>query len=228
MYSILVSVDVETREALEKVISKTHQLPHVLGFKLGALCSLSMGLREAVRLIRSYTDKQIIYDHQKAGNDIPDITKRLVGLAADSGVTGFILFPFAGPEVMREGVEEGKTRGLTMIVGSYMTHPAFIEDEGGFIPANVPEKVFGVAQKLGVKDFVLPGNHLEIANSYASQICRNIDSPTFWTPGIGRQGGSISALDKAFPTGAKVIPIVGSSIYQSQDPAAEIERMAIG
>ena len=225
MSGILVSVDVEARASLDRVIAMTHHIPHVLGFKLGALCSLSMGLGEAVRLIRSYTDKQIIYDHQKAGNDIPDITKRLVGLAGDAGVTGFILFPFAGPEVMQAGIEEGHTRGLVMIVGSYMTHPAFIEDDGGFIPITLPEKIFGLAQKLGVKDFVLPGNKSEIAASYANLISLNVDAPTFWTPGIGRQGGSISALGKIFPLGAKVIPIVGSSIYQAQDPAKEIERM---
>lgn len=225
MNGIIVSLDVESRQALDEVVSKTHNIPEVLGFKLGALSSLSIGLAEAVRLIRRRTDKQIIYDHQKAGNDIPDITRRLVKLAGEAGVSAFILFPFAGPEVMKESIEEGRRRELTMIVGAHMTHPSFLESDGGFISTALPEKVFGFALRLGVKDFVLPGNLPDISGSYANTISQRVDSPTFWTPGIGRQGGSIAALRKAFPSESSLMAIVGSSIYQANDPAASIRSI---
>jgi orotidine-5'-phosphate decarboxylase len=228
MNGIVISLDVESPEALKRVLDKTSHLPQVSGFKLGALCSLTLGLAEAVRLVRSYTDKQVIYDHQKAGNDIPDITKRLVRLAAESGVAGFIMFPFAGPEVLRAGVEEGHACDLTMIVGAYMTHPFFIEEDGGFVPALLPQKVFDCALGLGVKDFVLPGNRPALAASYARYIEAKVESPAFWTPGIGRQGGSIASLARALSSGARLVPIVGSSIYEAQDPVAEIGLMLEG
>jgi orotidine-5'-phosphate decarboxylase len=228
MEGIVVSLDVESAEALKGVLDKTSPLPQVSGFKLGALCSLTVGLAEAVRVIRSYTDKLVVYDHQKAGNDIPNITARLVRLAAESGVTGFIMFPFAGPEVLRAGVNEGRARGLTMIVGAHMTHPSFIEEDGGFVPNALPMKVFDCALGLGVKDFVLPGNRPGIAASYAGYIEAKVDSPAFWTPGIGRQGGSIASLARSLPAGTRIIPIVGSSVYEAQDPAAEIRRMVEG
>ena len=85
MNGIIVSLDVESRQTLDEIVAKTHDIPEVLGFKLGVLSSLSIGLAEAVRLICGRTDKQIIYDHQKAGNDIPDITRRLVKLAGEAG-----------------------------------------------------------------------------------------------------------------------------------------------
>lgn len=225
MNGIIVSLDVESRQILDEIVAKTHNIPEVLGFKLGALSSLSIGLPEAVRLICGRTDKQIIYDHQKAGNDIPDITRRLVKLAGEAGVSGFILFPFAGPEVMKAGIEEGRSRGLTMIVGGHMTHPSFLESDGGFMSTTLPEKVFGLALRLGVTDFVLPGNLPNIAGSYANTISQKVDSPTFWTPGIGRQGGSIATLRKALPSESRLMAIVGSSIYQANDPVASIRSI---
>jgi orotidine-5'-phosphate decarboxylase len=223
---ILISADVDSRDELERIVTATHNLDQVIGYKLGVLCSLSLGLSECSRLVRSHSDKEIIYDHQKAGNDIPDITKRLVSLAEKAGMTGFILFPFAGPEVMQAAIGEGQALGLRMIVGGYMTHPKFIESDGGFIPESLPQRIFDEAARLGVKDFVLPGNRPDVASSYARSLVRTVESPTFWAPGIGKQGGSICALRSKLPINADLIPIVGSSIYESSNPSLEVKRLS--
>jgi len=223
---ILISADVESRAELERIVTSTHNLDQVIGYKLGVLCSLSLGLSECTSLVKNHCDKQIIYDHQKAGNDIPDITRRLVSLTYKEGVTGFILFPFAGPAVMQAAIREGQSVGLRMIVGGYMTHPMFIEDDGGFIPQSLPQRIFDEAARLGVTDFVLPGNQPDVASAYASSISVAVQSPTFWTPGIGKQGGSICALRAKLPANANLIPIVGSSIYESSNPSLEVERLS--
>jgi orotidine-5'-phosphate decarboxylase len=182
-----------------------------------------MGL--VVETIRSFTSKQIIYDHQKAGNDIPDITRRLITLAADSGATGFILFPFAGPQTMRAGIDEGRNRSLTMIVGAHMTHPSFISADGGFISLSGITSIFETAVELGVKDFVLPGNQIDLATKYAHDLSERTDSPTFWAPGFGRQGGTIQEFARALGGRGRLVAIVGSSIYEAKNPAAEAKRL---
>jgi orotidine-5'-phosphate decarboxylase len=225
MTNILVSADVETKAALERLVSQTFDLPNVLGYKLGALCSLALGLGEAMRVIRSYSDKQVIYDHQKAGNDIPDISSRLVKLAATSGVTGFILFPFAGPEVIRAMITEAREQNITPIVGGHMTHASFIDTDGGFISLIATQRIFELAADLGVKDFVVPGNRMNVTLAYVSQLSQRIGSFTLWVPGIGRQGGDISELRSMPREGITIVPILGSSIYLSANPRAELQQL---
>jgi hypothetical protein len=52
----------------------------------------------------------------------------------------------------------------------------------------------------------------------AIKVCSKVVKPTFWIPGIGRQGGSVSRLEALLPDEARVIAIVGSSLYLSEDP----------
>jgi orotidine-5'-phosphate decarboxylase len=225
MIELMLSLDTTSHDEIIRLVKATHELDNVCGYKIGALCSLSLGMASVVAIIRSYTAKQIIYDHQKAGNDIPDITRRLVALAADSGVTGFILFPFAGPQTLRAGIDEGRNRGLTMIVGAHMTHPSFSSDKGGFISLSGITRIFETAVDLGVKDFVLPGNQVDLAAKYADELTERVESPTFWAPGFGRQGGAIQEFANGLGGAGRLVAIVGSSIYEAENPAAEIKRI---
>jgi orotidine-5'-phosphate decarboxylase len=171
---ILVAADLESPEALDRLVARTADLPDVLGYKLGVLSILAMGLNQAVRLVRARTTKMIVYDHQKGGNDIPDIQKRLVSMVASSDVSGIILFPFAGPVVIEAMVREAQERGITPIVGAHMTHPSFLSTSGGYIAEDMPMRIFDNAMGLGVANFVLPGTAPEAAAEYARNIC-NLD-----------------------------------------------------
>ena len=222
---IIISIDLESQEDIERVATQTHQLPAVLGYKIGALSCLSLGLHECVRIIRHHCSKLIVYDHQKAGNDIPAISKRLVRLAAQAGVNGFLIFPFAGPRILQEIVSEASACGLTLIVGAHLTNQSFRKSEGGFIADEVPRMVFNTAAELGVTDFVIPGNLPGVATSYVEELSKKIEQPKFWSPGIGSQGGSISKLQEVLPPQSQLLPILGSSIYSSPNPAQEIERL---
>lgn len=225
MIEILVSLDTVSRSELSRIVNETSDVEGVCGYKIGALCSLALGLREVVETVRAVTSKRIVYDHQKAGNDIPDITRKLVRLTAESGADAFILFPFAGPETMRAAVEESFERSLTIIVGAHMTHPSFTFADGGFMRESEIERIFETAVSLGVKDFVLPGNQPEVAARYADELTRSVKMPTFWSPGFGRQGGVISEFARQLAGKGRLVPIVGRSVYEADDPAAEVKSL---
>ncbi len=225
---IVISIDVESQAEIERIVQQTHQLPAVFGYKIGALGVLSLGLSKCVRLIRASSSKLIVYDHQKAGNDIAAISKRLVRLAAEAGVNGFVVFPFAGPVIMQEISAEAASHGLRVIVGAHLTNAAFRQSEGGFIADDVPRKIFRKAAELGIVDFLLPGNLPEITASYMEELARQVHQPTFWTTGIGSQGGSIATLQNLLPPQSELMPIIGSAIYAAANPAQEVARLLNG
>ncbi len=69
----------------------------VAGYKLGLTSVLRFGLTESVRRLRDLTDLPIVYDHQKAGPEMPDMAVRYTALCKEAAVDGLILFPVAGP-----------------------------------------------------------------------------------------------------------------------------------
>lgn len=214
---IVVACDVQGFEELDRLLEATAELDEVLGFKLGAISGLGMSLASAVKAVRARTSKLIVYDHQKAGNDIPEIMSRLVSLTAECGVDGFIAFPFAGPDVLVSIVETCRESGILPIVGGHMTHSSFLADQGGFIPRMSALQIYEFAVNLGVRDFVLPANQPEVARSYALRIREKVKTAKFWCPGIGRQGGSATQIAQALG-GGTIMAIVGSSLYLAEDP----------
>lgn len=81
---------------LRKLVEETYLVPGIEGYKIGLALGLTFGLTKIVAVIREFTDLPIIYDHQKAGNDIPEMGKTFAMVVADSGVDSAILFPFGG------------------------------------------------------------------------------------------------------------------------------------
>ena len=87
-------------------------VPGISSFKIGSLLSLE-GLAGAVRIVRGYRSEftTIIYDHQKWGNDIPEMGKpfaeRLVSLLSDEGLRrrlGAAAASSIGPEFDIDGM----------------------------------------------------------------------------------------------------------------------------
>lgn len=221
---LVVAADVETLAALKNLVTRTASLRSVTGYKIGALSAVSCGLAEAVRCIREHTDKTLIYDHQKAGNDIPDIVGRVVTQAHGAGADAIVLFPFAGPDSLRAGVESGASCGIKIIVGGHMTHPHFLASDGGYVATDAPARIYDAAAGLGVRDFVVPGNQPALAARYGQTLADQIGSVTLWAPGLGRQGGTVQELRASLPS-IDLNVIVGSSLYLADDPGAEAHRM---
>lgn len=93
--SVIPACDVPTLEEFEEIVKETADVEGIGGYKVGLELGLSYGLGRVVEVARKYTAKPIIYDHQKAGTDIPDTGKNFAEVCKRAGVDAVILFPQA-------------------------------------------------------------------------------------------------------------------------------------
>jgi len=221
--SVIPACDVETLEQFEELVKQTTDVPGIGGYKIGFELGLGFGLPAVVAAARKYTNKPIIYDHQKAGTDIPDTGKKYAELMKKSGVNAVIFFPQAGPETERAWIYHAFDNGLDVVVGGRMTHPAYAVSEGGFITDEGALDMYRIAARAGVNNFVVPGNKPEVIKQVREVVEAEGVSPVFYAPGFVAQGGKIEDAAKA--AGDKFHGIVGRGIYQAKDMhAAAVEH----
>ena len=214
--SIIPACDVETLEQFEKLVEQTASVDGIGGYKLGFGLGLRYGLPRVVEVARKHTTKPLIYDHQKAGTDIPDTGKDFAKLNKEAGIDTVILFPQAGPETERAWIYHARDHGLKVIVGGRMTHPAYATSEGGFIADEGALAMYRIAAQAGVTDFVVPGNKPDvIAQVKETVMTEGVKEPIFYAPGFVAQGGKID--DAAKIAGSKFHGIVGRGIYTAKD-----------
>ena len=213
--SVIPACDVGTLEQFEELVKQTADVEKIGGYKIGFELGLKFGLPRIVEILRKYTDKPVIYDHQKAGTDIPDTGKNYAKVMKESGVDAIILFPQAGPETERAWIYHAFDNGLKLIVGGRMTHPAYAVSEGGFITDQGALDMYTIAARAGVSNFVVPGNKPDVIQQIKEAIEAEGISPTFYAPGFVAQGGRIEEAAKV--AGDKFHAIVGSGIYKAQN-----------
>src|SRR5262245_42080061 len=97
-----------------------------------------------------------------------------------------------------------------------MTHPAYLESEGGYISNDAPIRIAQAALALGVRDYVVPGTKPSMIKEFAKSLQAS-GTFNFLMPGIGSQGGD---LRDGFAAASPHHPfaIVGSAIYTAADP----------
>lgn len=215
--SIVIACDVEFSR-LEDLVKETYGVPFVGGYKVGALLAMEVGLSRVVNIICRYTDKPIIYDHQKAGNDIPDLGKKFMGILRSIGIDAVILFPFVGPISQKEWIYQAFEHNITPIVGSYMTHDGFSDS----IRLGDSVDVLNRAMLQGVEHFVLPANKCVEFKLFKHHLEVPIDL-TFprkdihiYSPGLVTQGGSMT--DVGSIAGKNFHAIIGRAVYDTLDP----------
>ena len=131
---VIVACDVSDSNTLLDVVKATSSVRGVAGYKLGFQLSLRCSLPFLVESIRREAPSaQIIYDHQKAGNDIPDMGVRFAEACKAAGVDSVILFPLAGPVTQEAWTKACQDAGLKVIVGGNMTHKKFVTTDGGYV-----------------------------------------------------------------------------------------------
>lgn len=211
--SIIPSCDFSSLEKLKQLVNDTSDIEGVGAYKLGYELVIPYGLKNVIDAIRDYTDLPIIYDHQKAGTDIPEMGKNFV--RACKKVNALIIFPLAGIETETAWINSAIEEDMPIIVGGEMTHKGFLVSEGGFIDNSAPKKIYEKAVELGVKDFVLPGNKPEKIKFYREIIEKKCPKPVYYSPGFIVQGGVISESAKL--AGERWHAIVGRGIYQQKD-----------
>jgi orotidine-5'-phosphate decarboxylase len=204
-------------EKFKEIAKATADIDSVTAYKVG-LMALIGGLDRWVKTAREYTDKPIIYDHQKAGNDIPDMGRKFAEVMKRAGVNAAILFPFTGPLTESEWIKALYEEGVEPIVGGEMTHPLFKLVEGGYIPEEKCMEIYLRAACAGVNNFVVPGNKPEQVEKYRTAIESEISGikPTYYSPGFVKQGGKIQ--DAAKVAGKKWNAIVGRAITTADNP----------
>ncbi|MGR3318514.1 MAG: orotidine 5'-phosphate decarboxylase / HUMPS family protein [Candidatus Anammoxibacter sp.] len=200
----------------ETIVKETADIDGIGGYKIGFVLGLTHGLPKVVEVARRYTDKPIIYDHQKACTDIPDTGAGFAKTCKDAGVDAIILFPQSGPETEAAWIKACKAEGLGVIVGGIMSHPKYIRSEGGYIADEAVLEIYLTAADLGVVDFVVPGNRPDDIKRIMAALKKRGIAGVFYSPGFVAQGGSISDTLKMFGAN-NWHPIVGRGIYNAKN-----------
>lgn len=226
--SVIVAADVEFSR-LPELVRQTCVVEGISGYKVGLELALETGLPNVVTAVKDNGDgTHVMYDHQKAGNDIPDTGARFANVCKRAGVDSVILFPFAGAKTERDWIHACQDAGLGVLVGAHMTQPEFLYSEGGSVADGAPERIFTIAAENGVTDFVVPGNKIEYVAKYKALLDNQLGEGNFtlYAPGFITQGGEIS--DFAQAAGDKWHAIVGSAIYKAVNMNEAAKQMTRG
>ncbi len=236
--SIIVACDVGFEKYVD-ILKDTGYFQGIGAYKIPAR-SGRKGWETWVEAGKKYTNKPLIFDGQKWGNDIPDTGPGIMSDIKESGFDAVILFPFAGPVTQYVWTQASKQLGLELINGAKMTHPRHVEgdysspkkgpdysaifrelgfenDITGYLRATAPEDMTRLAARLGITNYVAPGNQPAQTAAMKELLEAEGIEPVFYSPGFldVAQGGKISDAGKA--AGRSWHAIVGTGIYGSSD-----------
>lgn len=185
----------------------------LVGVKIGFEVGLGLGLKEASNIVHANSNAKVLYDHQKAGNDIPETGKNFVRAMVHGQVDGAILFPFAGPETQRAWTNRLQSEGIGVFTGAEMTHEGFKKAEGGSIPETSLGRIIDLALDLGVDNFIVPGNKKNSVAKWRRRIekTRGVGGFALAAPGFVNQGGDITEAGSV--AGEFWTPIMGRGIH---------------
>jgi len=213
-----------TIEEYETLLEKTADLPQIGAYKIGFQLALLHGLPQIVDLTRKYTPKPVIFDPQKGATDIPDLGKSFAQVCSHSGIDAIILFPMSGPNVEEAWIKAAQEEGLGVIVGGKMTHKGYLQSEGGYIADSAIPKMYLNAARLGVRDFVVPGNLPDFVSEVINMLSNEVENPVYYAPGFIAQGGKIEETAKVI--GDNWHAIIGRAITGSSDIKKSIEELS--
>lgn len=215
--SVVPACDVADLDKLFDLVAATKNVPGIGGYKIGLELAIPYGLAAIVKSIRyQHTQLPIIYDHQKGGTDIPELGTKFAKAVKGAGVDAVILFPFGGAATEEAWIKACQDVGLVVLVGGHMTQAKFLDNEGGFISYDAPERIYKLAAKNSVTDFVVPGNKTDFVLQYRQVLNEVLGEGKFtlYAPGFISQGGDITETGKV--AGGNWHAIVGSAIYNKE------------
>ncbi len=223
-HGVIPACDVETIDELKRLIDQTDGVEGIVGYKLGLTGVLRLGLAGVVKTVRQHTDLPLLYDHQKAGPDIPDMAAKYVAICREAGVHSLILFPLAGERAAREFAGHAQREGLVPIVGGALPFAEYYVSGGGYVADDALDRIFALSVRLGVTDFVVPANDPGMVRHYAETLQVEVDRPGLFLPGIGALGGSIKGAFAA-AAGCRRYAVIGREIYRSNDPRLRAQQL---
>jgi orotidine-5'-phosphate decarboxylase len=194
--------------------------PGLVGLKLGFVLGLRAPLQSLVFKAKQVNpDLHVTYDHQKAGTDVPFTGDLFADVLSEAKIDSAILFPLAGPATQRDWIKALQNRCITPILGGCMTHVHFMMHDGGYIDVNAIYHMYANSAKLGVTDFVMPGNKPNLIYSLIKIVLANgcpEDQLTIMAPGIENLSDLRMVAHTVKPY--KFLPIIGRMVYESDNP----------
>lgn len=220
---VVPSLDIDSTDRLLRVIEQTCAVPGITEYKLGG-GPLRIGLAEVMKKIRAITDLPILYDHQKAGMDMPDNAKPYVEKCREAGVDGLLLFPVAGPEAVRQFVGRTLAAGMIPVAGGDILLPDYSISDGGFVADDAWERIVEIAAGIGGRHFVMPAKRDKV-RPRSQWLCEIVDHPVIYIVGFGPLGGRIDEAFAAAEACPALRAIVGRSICGQSDPGEAARRI---
>jgi orotidine-5'-phosphate decarboxylase len=214
-HKVIIACDVGTLIEYEKIIERTNDISGVGGYKIPSHLTIGYGLPTLVEKARKYTDKKLIYDHEKAGTNTPHTAQTFAQQCKRAGVDGIIIYPLAGPETERALIDCALEQQLHVIAGGYMSHKHFAVSEGGFIADEGILMMYKIAARRGITDFGVPANKPKATAKIREALKKEGVNPTLYGIGVGDQGGSIATL--ALLGGNPWHVIIGRAIINAKD-----------
>lgn len=222
---IVPALDIESHERFELVVKATSGIEGVVGYKLGLTSVLRFGLKDSMRRLRELTDLPVLYDHQKAGPDMPDMARKFTAMCAEAEVDGLILFPVAGPTAVDGFVGEALKAGITPVVGGEIPVSDYGVSGGGYLLDDALDRILARAAEGGADHFVLPANDDAKIARWSSWIGANVVNPVVFLTGFGSLGGTIESAFNASEGCSRRFAIVGRLITEAADPADAAARL---
>jgi orotidine-5'-phosphate decarboxylase len=217
-HGIIPALDNDSLDGILHTVESCTGIEGVVGFKIGLTIALQLGLSEAVSTLRKITDLPILYDHQKAGADIPDMGEKFCKIAAESGVSGIIIFPLAGPSAVRSFIGSSIKNKITPLVGGDLPIDDYNQAGGGYVIDDALSDIFSRSVDLGARHFIVPGHTPDKVRFHSEQLLQQADNPSIVIPGIGALGGKISDCFSA-ASGCNAYAVIGRGIYGADDAA---------
>jgi orotidine-5'-phosphate decarboxylase len=219
--SVIVAADVNGWDEFYNLVDSTIEIHGISAYKIGFSLGF-LGLQRAVNIVKKANsktsqNKKIIFDFQKAGNDIPETGKVFAQSMVDAGVDTVILFPFTGPVTQTAWTMACLDANLKVITGGIMTHSKFLISEGGYISDRAVFEIYGTAARMGCRHFVVPGTKIDWIIKIKALLddLLGVDNYVLYAPGFINQGGNITECGKV--AGKEWHAIVGSAIYKAEN-----------
>lgn len=215
---VIPALDVTDLDKIKPLLKAIGNDDFIYGFKIGFSLGLGFGLPQVVNTIREFSDKPIIYDHQKAATDIPDTGKLFARTMKESGIDEVILFPQAGPATLDAWVQAVHEDKLKVIVGGIMTHPKFVASEGGYITDTAVVDIYNRSFNHNVRSFVVPLTKPDVTRTVYAKAGLS-ETCVFYSPGFGKQGGDAAQFDFL----KTHYLIIGRSLLQAENPVEYLQ-----
>jgi orotidine-5'-phosphate decarboxylase len=222
--TVIPACDIYDLDRFEQIVRETADMDKVGGYKVGFQLGLLHSLPRVVEIVKKLAPaKKVIYDHQKAGTDIPDTGFNYAEVMKQSGVDAAILFPESGPVTQVRWMGELLQAGIEVFVGGEMTHKGYKVSDGGYISDEALETMYRKGAERGVIHYIVPGNKIDRIGVYKALIESYGIPPVFASPGLITQGGVIS--DAARVAGENWHAIVGRDIMNAKDIRSKVNEL---